>query len=165
MNIYQINSSVENIMAMLDAGYSEGVDEETGEVFDLAEKLEELELTKEEKIRNLALFCKNQAAFIDSLKAEKARIDMMIKAENSKTERAKEYLREVTDGKGVKDAQYVISYRKTESVDIANGAKVPDEYLVYSDPRPDKVALKKAIKAGNTFEGICLREGLSMSVK
>ena len=72
MNYYELDNQVKEIMALYEQGLTETVDMETGEVFNLSEKLESLEMEKEQKIKNLALYVKNNAMYIDGLKAEKS---------------------------------------------------------------------------------------------
>ena len=122
-------------------------------------------MTKEAKIVNLALYVKNRNALINELKAEKKHLDERLKTEAKKVESAMDYLKEVTEGKKVEDSRFTISYRKTESVKIEDGAVIPKEFLVYKEPTPSKVELKKAIKEGREIEGVSIVQGLSMSVK
>lgn len=165
MNYYEIDNQIKEIMALYEQGLTEAVDMETGEIFDLAEKLESLEMEKEQKIKNLALYIKNNAMYIDGLKAEKKRVMDEIARMEKRVDGAKEYLQQITDGKGIKDPQFVISYRKTKSTNITDLNAIPVQYLVMQDPKPDKTAIKKAIEAGEVIEGAEIVENISMSVK
>lgn len=165
MNYYELDNQVKEIMALYEQGLTEAVDMETGEVFNLAEKLESLEMEKEQKIKNLALYVKNNAMYIDGLKAEKKRIMDEIARMEKRVDGAKDYLKEITEGKGIKDPQFVISYRKTKSTNILDLSLIPDQYLVMPEPKPDKTAIKKAIEAGENIEGAEIVESVSMSVK
>ena len=49
MNYYELDNQVKEIMALYEQGLTEAVDMETGEVFNLSEKLESLEMEKEQK--------------------------------------------------------------------------------------------------------------------
>lgn len=165
MNIYQIDAEIEKALEAFENGIDETVDMETGEVIRLEDYISELKMTKEAKIVNLALYVKNRNAFIDALKDEKKNLDEKIRRETKHMESAMDYLREVTDGQKVEDSRFTISYRKTEAVKIADGAVIPEEFLVYKEPTPSKTELKKAIKAGREIDGVSLVQGLSMSVK
>ena len=81
------------------------------------------------------------------------------KACKNKAESLKRYLQSALGGEKFKTAKVSISYRKSES------AKIPDEYLKYLEPEVKKTDLKKAIKAGETFEGVSLVEKQNIQIK
>lgn len=164
-NIFKLNEKIEACLALWEQGFDEIVDTSTGEVKTLQECLDELQATKEEKIDNLAKYCKNTSIFISNLKQAKKDIEDRIKAKERKLEKAMEYLKTVTDGKKVETTDYVISYRKSQAVEIKDGADIPPEFCIPQEPKADKKALKKAIKNGAVFEGISLVEKVNMSVK
>ena len=58
-----------------------------------------------------------------------------------------------------------ISYRKSDSVDISANATVPEEFLKYAEPTPDKIGLKAALKAGKEFPGISLKTSQNIQIK
>ena len=77
----------------------------------------------------------------------------------------KSYLLKYLDGEKYKSAKVSISYRTGTSVDIAEGAVVPDKFLKYSEPTPDKTGLKAALKAGEILPGITLVTSQSIQIK
>ena len=165
MNLYQIDKEIEAILEAYEQGVEEIVDSATGEIKTLAEYLDELNATKETKINNLGCYCKNMQYLIDSLKAEKKNLDERVKVTQKKLDGAMEYLKTVTDGKKFETPQFAISYRKSKSVEIAEGAVIPKEYLVPQEPKPDKKGLKKAIESGAVIKGVQVVEKLNMSLK
>jgi len=165
MRIYEIDEKIEAVMMAFEQGISEAVDTETGEVVRLQEYLDELQMSREAKVKNLALYIKNTDTYIDGLKKEKKRIMDELVRQEKKIDGAKEYLKQVTDGKSVKDPQFTISYRKSKAVEIAEGAVIPEEYLVPQEPKVSKTELKKAIEAGTVIDGVSLVERINMSVK
>lgn len=165
MNIFQIDKEIEAILEAYEQGVEEIVDSETGEVKSLADYLEELNATKETKINNLGCYCKNTQYLIESLKAEKKKLDERIKVTQKKLDGAMEYLKTATEGKKYETPQFTVSYRKSKSVEIAEGAVIPKEYLVPQEPKPDKKGLKKAIESGTEIKGVQLVEKVNMSVK
>lgn len=165
-NIYQLDQQFQAALDLFEQGFTELVDTDTGEIKSLAEYMEELKATKQEKIDNLAKYVKNTTAFIADLKQAKNELDERIKAKQARLDNAMEYLKEVTEGKKYEAVDYVISYRKSVRVEIADTAVVPTKYLtVKTTTEPNKKALKKALEEGLEVDGIKLVENLNMSVK
>ena len=77
----------------------------------------------------------------------------------------KRLLANALGGKKRETAQYSISFRKSESIAIAEGAVIPDEFLIEQEPKVDKVGLKKAIKAGAVIEGVNIEAKNNIQVK
>ena len=77
----------------------------------------------------------------------------------------KSYLLSILNGEKYNQAKVSISYRTGTSVDIAEGAVVPDKFLKYSEPTPDKTGLKAALKAGEILPGITLVASQNIQIK
>ena len=61
---------------------------------------------------------------------------------------------------------FVISVKQCpESVQIAPGAMIPDEYLRHPEPEPNKVAIKEALKAGRDVPGCSLERNEKLEIK
>ena len=101
----------------------------------------------------------------EALKSEKENLAKRQKVAESKAASLKEYLSRYLDGEKFKSARVAISFRSGSSVDIAEGASVPEEYLKYSEPKPDKAGLKAALKAGEKFPGITLITSQNIQIK
>lgn len=153
MNLYDIDSA---ILAC--------VDEETGELFD-ADRFEELCTTRDEKVENICLWIKNLKAEIEALKAEKEAFAKRQKSAENKMESLQRYISGYLNGTTFESAKVKVSYRKSESLEIAEGAAIPDVYLKYKAPEIDKIELKKAVKAGLELEGVSLVEKQNMQIK
>ena len=152
-NLYEIN---DDILAC--------VDMETGEVID-EDKLQQLQMKFDEKVEGIACWIKNLLSDAAAIKAEKDNLAEREKACKNKAESLKRSLQSALGGEKFKTAKVSISYRKSESVEIADGAKIPDEYLKYLEPEVKKTDLKKAIKSGETFEGVSLVEKQNIQIK
>lgn len=144
MNLYEIENEILNC-----------VDMETGEIVDI-EKLESLQMERDQKIENIGCWIKNLLADAKALKEEKDNLAARQKSAENKVASLKAYLSSYLNGEKFKTAKVSISYRKSDSVDISEGAVIPEEYLKYSDPTPDKIGLKAALKAGEKFPGISI---------
>ena len=66
---------------------------------------------------------------------------------------------------GKESAKVKVSFRKSETLEIAEGASVPAEYLKYKEPEVNKAELKKAIKAGLQIEGVRISENKNIQIK
>lgn len=153
MKLYEIDE------AILDC-----VDIETGEIFDI-DKFEELQLTREAKIESICLWIKNLKAEAEALKAEKDAFAARQKAAENKMENLKKYIAGYLDGTAFESAKVKVSFRKSESLEILDIYKVPEEYLKYKEPDVDKTGLKAAIKAGGQFEGVQLVVNQNIQIK
>lgn len=158
MNLFEINDEIERCF-----------DEETGEIFDF-ERLNDLQMQKDEKIENIALFIKNLKAEEKALKEEKMNFQKRQQAVANKIASLQDYLRNALNGEKFKTTKVSISTRKTKSVEVLNYADfLADEnseaYLKYADPEINKKDLLTALKLGETFNGIALKESESLIIK
>jgi hypothetical protein len=153
MTLYEINAAI-----------TDCVDAETGEVIDF-ERLVALNMEREAKLENIALWIKDLTAEAAAIKAEKMKLAERQAAAENKAESLKEFLSEQLGGQKFSTARCAVSFRRTKSVNVTDLWKIPEEYLKYSDPTPDKKALGEALKAGQTIEGAELVEKLSTIIK
>ena len=153
MNLYEINERI------LDC-----VDPETGEVVDI-QMLEGLQMERDSKIENIALWIKNLLSDAEELDREKKKLAERQRTSENKARSLKEYLSRFVDGEKFKTPRVSISWRKSESVSVDDISSVPDKFLNYSDPAPDKTAIKKAIKSGEDVPGARLIEGKNIQIK
>ena len=152
MSLYDIRKDIEAC-----------VDAETGEIID-AEKLASLQVERDEKISNIACWIKNLLIDIAGIKAERKKLAERQAVMEHKAASLKAYLADFLDGNKWHDARSALSFRKTERIEIADGAVVPEEFLKTS-VTVDKAGLKKAVQGGATFDGVQLVEGQSIIVK
>ena len=153
MNLYQIDQAILEL-----------IDPETGEILDF-EAFEQLQMERDQKIENIALWVKNLTAEAKALKDEEQNFAARRKAAENKAESLKKYLDTILQGNPVKTTKFAVTYRRTESCVIDDVYKIPEEYLRYKEPEADKTALKKALKEGQAISGVHLEEKNSLSVK
>lgn len=152
-NLYEIN---EQILSL--------IDEETGEISDF-EAFDALTLERETKLENIALWIKNLKADIEAYKAEKQIFaDKQARAER-KRESLLRYLSDALSGEKLKTAKVECIYRTSESVSVDDVYELPEEYVKYDTPKPDKTAIKAAIKEGKEITGAQLVKKTSLYVK
>ena len=153
MKLYEIN---EQIMAC--------IDNETGEIID-TDKLNELQIAKDEKIENLALWYKDLLAEANALKEEKEAFAEREKAAKNKAESIKNYLSYVLNGENFKTTKCALSFRKSEKTVIDDINSIPENFLKYAEPKADLTEIKKAIKNGEEIKGAHLEEAQNIQIK
>ena len=141
MTLYEIDK------ALVDA-FERAIDPETGEIIndDAMAELEQLDMARDTKIENTALYYKNLRSDAEQLKAEAKRLTERAQTALRKAESLKNYLSYSLDGQPFKRGTVAISYRKSEQVQIDDIKELPAEYLRYKEPEPDKTAIKLALK-------------------
>lgn len=161
MNLFEIDKAYTKI-------FVNTVDPETGEIIGEhldVDALQELAAERREKVENIGLFIKNEAAkaqaIADELKAMQARK----KAHENRVEALKRYLLKFGGGENVETARVCVKYSAgRESTVIDAPENIPENYRVYTF-KPDKAAIKKAIKAGEKIPGAHIERKPSVSIK
>ena len=153
MKLYEID---EAIMACFD--------EETGELTS-PEVFEALQLEREQKIENVALWVKDLKAEAEALKVEKLAFADRQKAAETKMENLKKWLAFACNEQNFKTTRAAVTFRTNKSVQVTDLLKIPQQYLRMKEPELDKAAIKKAIDAGETVDGAILIESKSCSIK
>ena len=158
MTIYEIDKAI-----------MECVDLETGEIID-TEKLDKLQMEREEKIENVACWIKDLKAEAEALKNEKQALAERQKVAENKAESLKKWLAYALQGEKFKTPKCAISFRKSEAVEVTdeglnNLMKEHDELLTYKAPEPNKTAIKQAIKDGLNVAGVQLVQNTSTIIK
>lgn len=153
-----------NISGRLEQAFYDSIDPETGEILDNAE-LDALQMERDEKVENIACLIKNLTAEAAAIKVEKENLARRQRTAENRAEWLKKYLADNLQGESFKSARAAISWRRSESVEIRSMEDVPEDFLKFKDPEPDKTALKKALKAGQIFDGIALVERQNIQIK
>lgn len=163
MKLFDID---EKLAACVKLDESRVVDTESGEIIDL-EAIAALEMERDKKIENLDCWYKNLLADAEALKAQKNAFAEREKAAKAKAESLRGFLGRYLNGKKFETAKVAMSFRKSEAVefDAKCIGDVPEEFLKFKDPELDKVAVKKAIKAGETVPGCELVARQNLQIK
>lgn len=148
----------------IDQGILNCLDMDTGEVID-PDKLSELQMERDTKIENVALWIKNLNADIADYKAEKDSFAEKEKQAKTKLEGLKNWLVFALNGNKFNTAKVSVSYRKSEAVEVDEEA-VPKKWMVKKVTfTPDKTAIKNAIKQGRNIKGCTLVEKNNIQIK
>lgn len=154
MTLYEIDSA---IMACIDA--------ETGEIID-PEKLESLQMARESKIENVALWVKNLKALTSAIKAEKDALAEREANNKAKIESLSKWLVDALGGMKFETPKVSISFRNSESVEIVDESAIPPEYIRERvQTAPDKAAIKEALKSNFQIPGAMLVQNKNIQIK
>ena len=155
-NLYELTAQIED--------FELEVDEETGEITNIDE-LDALQLERDEKIENIALWIKNLTADAAAIKAEAQNLTKRQKTAENKAQRLKDYLAMNLAGQKFKTPKVSISYRTTKSTDIVDENVIPEEYLEPQKPKIKKADILAALKAEKEVPGAVLIEKKSIQIK
>lgn len=157
MNLYELNKAI--------AAFDLEVDEETGEVLN-GDALDALELERDEKVENIALWVKDLNAEAAAIKAEEQNLARRRKTAENKAEWLRAYIQDALGGEKLKTPRVSISYRTAEAVEIVDQDAIPEEYLtIRTEVKPDKKKIRDAIKDGGTIAGAELVKHTNLQIK
>ena len=169
MTLYEIDKAIE---ALLDEGFDYTVDEETGEVIfdDRSAELEQLQISRAEKLEAVALYIKNLDALAEDIKAEEKALKERREAREKKAENLRKYLGNsltAANEAGFETAKVSVSFHKSQAV-IVDEKKLDKAFIketVKTTYAPDKIAIKKAIKAGQEVTGAYIEERKAVKIQ
>ena len=153
MKLYEIDQAIMNC-----------IDMETGEIIN-EELLNNLQMERDTKIENVALWIKDLKAEAEALKAEKLAFAERQKVAENKMESLKKWLAYALNGEKFKSVRASVTFRTTDKVEVADIYKLDENYVRYKEPEADKDAIKKAIKAGQEVAGATLVPSTSVIIK
>ena len=146
------------------------MDVETGEVKrDIWSELDALDIERKEKIANIALFIKQAKAEAAMLREYAKQISDRARAKENRVERliantAASMMQ--YDDRTIEDKRVRVTATTSKSVDVPDVSVLPDEYKrVKTTVEADKAKLTKALKAGETFEGVYVIEKPTLRIK
>lgn len=151
--LYEINSAI-----------LECVDLETGEIID-AERLQGLQIERDEKIEAIALWVKNLLSDAAAYKAEKDAFAEKERAAKAKAERLKQYLLDELQGSKYKSARVNITYRKSSVVVVDDVLQLLPRFVRFPAPEANKTEIAAAIKNGEDVLGARLESNQSIVIK
>lgn len=152
MNLYEINREILSC-----------IDYETGEILDV-QRLEMLEIAKEKKIENVALWIKNLESEAAALKKEKDSFTQREKSTKNKIESLKKYLENALQGQEFQTTKCAISFRTSTTLEMSEKAEIPEEFRKYFFDL-DKTKMKEALKNGANYKGFWLQKKQNISIK
>lgn len=166
MNLYEIDRQIESI-------YETAIDYETGEISPEAiEALEALQMAREAKIENIALWHKNTLAESKAIADEIKALQERKKRLEKKIDWMDGYLSDALQGQKFETSKVSVTYRKSQAVEIDDteafirGYKDnPELVTVKVDMTPNKTGIKKILKDGTEILGARLVERQNIQIK
>ncbi len=162
MTLYEIDRAIEDALLI-------ATDPETGEIIDeeLFEQYKQLNMDREQKIENIGCFIKNLEADAKAIKEEAKNLAARAKAAENKADHLREYLQFCLGGEKFQTPRLAVSFRHSKKVEVDPDMldAIPEQYLRFKDPEPDKKAIGDALKAGQNIPGCELVENVSMIIK
>ena len=154
-SLYEIDSQIESIVEKFAGAF----DEVTGEIIDeelytnSQKELDNLEITQNEKIENIACYIKNLHSDVFALENEIKTLSQRKKVKENQLKRIKEYLANFLKFKGIKKIETpkaVLSFRKSEQLEITDEEEAIEwcrhRGFLKNKPEIDKAEVKKYIK-------------------
>jgi hypothetical protein len=137
----------------------------------IADTLEGMEGSIEDKAKNVAFWIKNTEATAAAIKEARQAMAEREKSLLNRADRCRQYLLDCLNMVGKQKVEtpfFVISTRNNaESVVLDDASLLPVEYLrvIPESKEPDKKAIKEAIQAGTLVMGAHLERTQSLSIK
>lgn len=134
---------------------------------DVSDTLDMMEGEYTDKVENYVCLIQQLTSDATALKEEIDRLTARYRTLQNNTDRLKAALMEsmLEAGKEkVKTTLFNVNIRGYESVVVDDMAKVPEEFLKYSEPTVNKVELKKALKNGE-IEGAHLESRPGITIR
>jgi hypothetical protein len=136
---------------------------------EIGNHLTSLAIPFQEKCVGVAHHIKNIEADETAIEAEIARLKVLLERTSRDKEFFKRYLASAmlsTNTDEIKVPTLKLSFRKSESVEVEDEAKVPDKYKRRKEVvTVDKVAIKEAWKQGVGVEGTRIVENKNLQIK
>lgn len=158
MNIYEIDNAMFSL-----------IDEETGEIKDY-EAFEELQMQREEKIENVALWYKNLIAESKAIREEEKALAERRKSLENKAENLKNFINRTLQGNKFATPKVAISYRKSTAIEVDDefidyAMKNNSDLLTFKRPEANKTVIKEMLQGGFDIPHAELVERNNVSIK
>lgn len=153
MTLWEINEAVYNC-----------IDRETGEID--TDRLEELEIARNEKIENIGLWIKNLKADSTAINSEVTSLNDRKKAIDKKIDNLTKYLANALKGEKFETPKVSITHRKSKSVEVVTEEMIPDKWFDFkTEKKLNKKACREAIENGEVIDGVTLMTKDNLQIK
>lgn len=163
MTLFEINEAIAKAI-------ENAIDPETGEITDFSE-LEALAISRDEKIKNTALYILNIRAEAEEVAKQEQKFKERKQKLLNKAKRIEDKLAFDLNGDKFESIEVNITYRKSKGVEITNDVDFElfaidhTEYIKPFKIEADKNAIKEALAKGITIPGCELVEKQNMQIK
>ncbi len=170
MKLYEIDTAIDEICALLEPNENGELPENCDELF---ERLNELEIERQQKLENVAKYVLNTRAEAAALKEEESRLSKRRKVLENKEKRLLGYLDNACQGQKTKLGVATLSYRKSERVEITDSEKAQEflksngyeSCIHYYPSEIYKDSVKALIVKGTEVPGVQILNVLNPSLK
>lgn len=159
MKLYEINAAIRN--------FEYEYDPETGEWLN-EDEWNELAIARDTKIEGIACLAKEARAEYKAICEEMEHLKARAEQSKKRAEGLEKWLTKELQGKSMVTTRASILFRASETTDILFEDMIPEKYMVVTtkvERRPDKDAIKKAIKAGEEVAGAVVTQHCNITVK
>lgn len=163
MKLYELSSNILQLETVLEEQL-DAPEELRGEALKF---LDELKVSKAEKIENCVSLLKNWEALEVAIKAE----ETALKARRESLEKRADWLKNylsfcLQPGEKFESARCKVSWRKSESVEIQDESLIPEIYQkIETVTKIDKKAIKDAYSAGGEVPGAIIVKKNNLLIK
>lgn len=164
MTLYEINQQMEDVLNRL----MSTLDPETGEVDEACvHELEDLKLSRDEKLEAIGCKMKNLEAEAEAIKKEEISLKERRTSIEKNLKSLGQYVTEQLGGEKWSCPRVALSFRRSEQVMTVDDIDIlPEEYVTVKTERSaDKKKIKEAIKAGVEVRGAWLTEKINLIIK
>lgn len=160
--LYELDQKINELIA-------NSIDPETGEVSDgFIEKLDALNMERNEKIDNIMCLYKNLISDAAGWEVEEKRLSELKKSAKNRAESLKNYLSRYMEA-GVEkftSEHGKIGWKKSERVVVQDVDTLPEEFKkVKVEVKADLISLKNALKEDRKIDGVSLEEHQNIQIK
>lgn len=158
----------------IDAAILACVDQETGEILD-AEKLDALQMEREQKLEGVTLWIKDLKAEAEAVKAEADKLNARKKSLENKIDGLKQWLLFALDGGRLQTPRCKVYLTHNQRLTVAdepglveylmNSLTYREQFLRFKEPELKKDDIKKALKEGTIIPGAALEETEAVVIK
>lgn len=165
--LFEINSDIEKLLdknAVIVMGEN-GVDSETGEVFNLAERLNALTVEKNEKIKSVVVYLDDLNGKLESIREKLDNYNKIKKSLEREITGLTDYLLFATDKQGFKDDEIEMKVKKTMRCVLTDETLIPEQFIkTKTETSISKTDITKAIKAGEIVPGTEMQANYSVQI-
>ena len=166
MNLYTITQDFNDLLDMLSQAQEEN---DLDQVALIESGLEITQDNFKDKATNYVKFIRSEEAGLSAIDEEIKRLTALKKSKVSKIDNLEARLSNSMQSIGFDKFDlglFKLSFRKSTSVEVIDIEQLPDSYKrVKTTIDPDKVAIKKAIEAGQEVSGATIKNSVSLQIK
>ncbi len=156
MTIFQIDAMIAEFLTTHFNDDGEATDKE---------QFEELQMARDQKVENIALYCKEMMAEAEAIKKEVKTLQMRQAQAERKRGRMKDLLDYYLNGEKFSTSKVSVSYRNSSSVVVDDPRRLPRQYVVRTiEAKVDRLAIKEAILYGIEVRGAHIETKRSIQV-